>query len=177
MSIESDIKTEIYKHLRSYKTSTLSYVKANGWFKSRVENIPLAQLPSVSMWVANAGPINEESDRVFEFSMDVLVRGSIINFDIQGSARHGGITIEDFYADLDKALFSMIPREEKTVLGTTSFVKMHPILPDVGDFVRDVKINQGQFSSETFNDDFPNLDVIIPIEIRYYKTISERLLT
>ena len=177
MSLEADIYAKIWDYLRGYKTTTLSYIR--GWFKSNVVNIPSAKIPSLCLYPISAG-IETLSGEGDWFLMSLILRGSLQHFDIMQSS--GGTTgrkgILDLYSDIDRVLFTM--KNYKTVTfsdyNITSLIRTSQIF--TGELsVKDVRVGNGRFTTETMTDDYPNIDVIVPIDVLYAKTDTDRVIT
>lgn len=172
MSLEADIYTAVWDHFHDYHLTQLEYVR--GWYKSAIEHIAISQLPAVSIYPTGV-IVEAREGRADYFTLQLIIRGSIQHFDIsepaEGTTGRKGIL--DFYHDLDRVAFTMMPRDEVTVNSVTTTTQVFPIFTDV-EAVRDVVIDDAIFSSETYNDDYPNMEIIIPIDIFYLKKDSVR---
>jgi hypothetical protein len=175
MGLETDIYNEVYTALRSYRQTELDYVR--GWFQHNALNIPSSQLPAVTLYPATVETQSRhgKGDR---FVLELVCRGSVQHFDPQQASQgaRGRTGTLDLYYNLDRVLFTILPFQEVTVNSVTTTTQVHPIFSTV-DAVRDVMIGNSDFSSVTQNDEYPNLDVSIPIRVFYIKTDVVRRIT
>ena len=172
MALETDIYTAVWDEIYGYRNSNLNYIR--GWFEADVGNIPLASLPAISLYPVNvATPSRETGGDIFLLSL--ILKGIVQHFDPievpDGATGRKGIL--DLYHDLDRAAFTMLLQEEVTVDSVTTTVQTFPIFTDAP-AVRDIIIDTAEFTTEMYEDDYPNLAVRIPIDIWYIKTDEVR---
>jgi hypothetical protein len=175
MALETDIYTAFWDAMRAYRNTTLNYIR--GWFKADMENIPATSLPAICVYPISVNPQSREGggDR---FLLSFIVKGSLQHFDPMESpeGEKGRKGILDLYNDLDRVLFTMLPQSAVTVDGVTTTVQVFPIFTSVA-AVRDINIRNATFSTESYEEDYPNVSVTIPVDIWYIKTDEIRRIT